>query len=454
MAKKTARNYGKPAYEIMPLGTIVTQAQRCAEYYGLHPSTLKLSILIRWSKERSATTGKLLHPPVIKRDDVKSYGFWPTIRHDAFGDAPAGLDLEAKRSLQRRRHYVRWLERREGDRELFLARAREAFVLAARDYPIKLSKSPAWVGKGSAKPASRTIHAFVSDVHAGALVDPLEVPGHRLSWEITCRRMAYFATQVAEYKAHYRDSTDLHVFFGGDLGQGVIHQDDRGQDLFAAQIIGGMHLWVAFLDFLAQHFRTVHTHWTPCNHMRWTHKGPGRATAQKWDGAAYVLAHSVRQGLRTNPRVTFDVPMTPYVTWQAQGHKFLGAHGDTNPHMIKFPDAVNLKAIELQIRRISDAPGFGKAPDAVLLGHTHWPMATEAYAGVELVCNGTASGLGPFAQSIGFHRGDPKQVMFETVPGFAVGDFRKIDLRPADKQRKYNEIIPTPPTTADIRVRP
>jgi hypothetical protein len=76
------------------------------------------------------------------------------------------------------------------------------------------------------------------------------------------------------------------------------------------------------------------------------------------------------------------------------------------------------------------------------MGHVHTPCyihlsETKTY----LVVNGTASSTDGFAESIGYFRNIPAQVMWEVVDKYPVGDFRIVDLGDADKDDSYLQFI-------------
>jgi hypothetical protein len=103
---------------------------------------------------------------------------------------------------------------------------------------------------------------------------------------------------------------------------------------------------------------------------------------------------------------------------------------------------VNVKGIANQVMKLNAAVKDGKHYDAVILGHVHVPLSMYLNeSGTELVINGTGSGTDAYAESLGFFRTKPHQVMFEVTKDYAVGDFRKIGLDDADVDTKYESII-------------
>ena len=88
---------------------------------------------------------------------------------------------------------------------------------------------------------------------------------------------------------------------------------------------------------------------------------------------------------------------------------------------------------------------FEQNVSVVLFGHWHQPSQFMLHDGTICVVNGSLIGSESFAQNgIGFFNSMPAQVMFESVPGFPVGDFRIVQLRDADNNEALDKIINVP----------
>ena len=92
------------------------------------------------------------------------------------------------------------------------------------------------------------------------------------------------------------------------------------------------------------------------------------------------------------------------------------------------------------------SPQFGGNLDVMVLGHHHASTYTWLPSGVDLVVNGNADGISPFASSIGFRVNRASQVVFESLPDHPVGDFRAVRLWLADNDKDFEKIVPPSPS--------
>lgn len=83
----------------------------------------------------------------------------------------------------------------------------------------------------------------------------------------------------------------------------------------------------------------------------------------------------------------------------------------------------------------------GKTLAGVILGHYHTSFRYITDDGVNIIGNGCLSGLDPFASSLGIFSSAPAQTIFESTPSHAVGDTRIVQVKGADRDSDYEQIV-------------
>jgi hypothetical protein len=396
--------------------TVATQLEK-------HPNTL--------------ARGEYLQNGKFGETVLKKFGGYAAVLKDAFGTEQA--DHMVVRAQANRKSYVSKLERSLGDRDYFTSKFVTSLEQIAKRNPLPAPPSKFQVRKVTGK--RRENVAFISDTHFGLRIDRQEVASNEYSWVVAARRMAKFAEQIASYKEEHRgECGQLRLCLGGDLCQGVIHLSEAGTDLMVHQLYGALWILTQMIEHLRQRYPQIKVECTSDNHMRFVHKGPDRATAQKYDGFSTLLHMGLQARFATCPDVTFNIPKTPYTEFEVLGHHFFMTHGDTVLRSGNVGRTVNVAKITNDVRALV-ANDPAKRIAAVLLGHVHVPLNTILDNGVELIVNGSGSGTDAYAQSIGIHSSNPTQVMFEATEQFAVGDFRKVSLKDADHEERFDKII-------------
>lgn len=314
----------------------------------------------------------------------------------------------------------------------------EEFELLLATYPPQIHK-PIKLKKKKTK-IDRTIFAHLSDTHFHAMIDEEEMGGlNRYGNVEEARRLAYFFTQVADFKKQHRDATELVLALNGDLTQGIIH-DQESTPVMTTQFSAALHLLSQGVSFLAQHFDSIRVLCTPGNHGRFMHKGnKGRQTKQKWDGFDTMLHTALKHILKDHKNVNFEIPTTPYISADIQGHHFFITHGDSVISPGNVGKTIASESIKNKINDLNS--GLSRDIDVVVMGHVHVPTYQTLNNGCELVVNGTMSGTDEFAQSIGIFKSIPTQQMFEITKHHSVGDIRFVRLAEADKMEELDIII-------------
>ena len=390
-------------------------------------------------KHHELTLGKYLELGSYSRDVIASHGGLPRIIRDAFGPYERAYTvLHAQRT---RANYVKKLERVAGSYKTLADRIVTNLVEAYTHNPPPVQKNLKPVAIGKTKNKRRANVAFISDTHWGLKIDKNEVPANAHDWTIASRRMAKFAHQIATYKQEHRaDSQELYLCLGGDLCQGIIHLSESGTDLLTIQLHGAHWILMQMIEYLRGHYKRIHVKCTTDNHMRMIHKGPDRATHQKWDSFATVLHLMLQASFRNAKDVDFQIPKTPYTEFDVLGHSVFLTHGDTVLRSGYVSKSVPIGKITNDVRALQ-AQHMNKPLNAVMMGHVHVPLNTTLDNGVELIINGTGSGTDAYAQSLGIMNSNPCQVLFEATEDYVVGDFRKVFLRDADDNLSYDKVI-------------
>jgi hypothetical protein len=416
--------------QLPTLEHVIADISRVLEESGLTPSELTVR---KYSKNGGKYDGRFL----------RRFGGFAAIIAEGFA-SDKDKDLPTTRYLQRRRSYVSNLEKELSDWAFLRNSVFESFERAFkqvepfRGTQIHKSDKPRVVAM------TRANVVVISDTHMGLRISPEEILTNGYDWRIAARRLGKMCMQGAEFKLDHRDEcAELHVCLGGDLGQGLIHyQSDNGTDLITYQITGIVSYIVQALDYWRKSYSRVIVHCVPDNHMRLTHKGPDRTTAQKFDSFATMIYLGLQMAFRTCPDVQFDIPKTAIDTFDVLGHKFGLTHGDTHIDTGNVGQTINIKAISTQALKLNAAVRDGRPYECLILCHVHTPLSMPlAESNTELVVNGTMSGTDGFSDSIGYYRTTPYQVMFECTQPYVVGDFRKVRLDDADEDPSFERII-------------
>jgi len=286
-------------------------------------------------------------------------------------------------------------------------------------------------------PAKRFVNIMLSDLHFGADLDPSESPVPYGTTEER-RSMAAVATEVMDYKTHYRDDTELVVHLAGDIVQGKLH-DLVAAAPMAQQTTRALYLLGSFLSLSAENYRTVHVYCTPGNHGRIKDRHENRAVNQKFDSFENIIYESLRVMFRKQKNVKFTIPNTPFYEYELFGKRGFVTHGDTvlNPG---YPGkAINVARLESQVLQLMAARG---KYDLVAVGHVHVPSVIRLPS-TTLLTNGCLIPPDPYAVSIGIHQNTRVQQLWESVPQYLFGDHRMIDVGPhTDSDASLDKVIP------------
>lgn len=272
------------------------------------------------------------------------------------------------------------------------------------------------------KDMERQLNLVLSDLHFGANLDPREVP-RRYGHHEEARRLAAVVIQAAEYKRHYRDETTLVLHLLGDIIQNILHDPRDGLPL-AEQTSTAIYLLVQAIVFLSSQFPRIEVRCATGNHGRFTSRHKERATAQKWDSIETVIYYAVKTATAHLPNVSFEIGYRPYYTWGSFADRGMATHGDT---VIKpgFPNSsVDVKSMRNQLNEFNAPRTDVEKVKLFVCGHVHTAAVVELPNGVSVVTNGALIPIDPYGESINIHDTVCGQQLWESVPGYIMGDHR------------------------------
>lgn len=290
------------------------------------------------------------------------------------------------------------------------------------------------------KATSRLLNVVWSDLHFHSLLDPREVP-HPYGPVEEARRMSAVCKQIADYKRHYRDETELAINIAGDIIQNQLHDARDGAPL-SEQFAASLHILSQAVAFLSQEFKKVTVRTTPGNHGRNTARHHDRATNQKWDSIETMLYYALKQSLCHLKNVEVQVNYRPYYVYEAFGERTLVTHGDTVIRPGYPGKSINVGDVRKQINEFNGQLSDREKVRLFVVGHVHVGSITHLPNGAVFLSNGCLIPPDAYAQSIGCFDTANGQWLWESVPGHLVGDHRFITVsKDEDLNPELDKII-------------
>jgi len=318
---------------------------------------------------------------------------------------------------------------------------RETFDIILDKIEFKLH-SPVKFPKSS-KPIERTLVAHLSDTHYGNNVSSGELGGlNSYNNVIAARRTALFFQNIANFKPQYRDITDLVLILNGDLGAGIIHNQEHAVDLMTRQFATILSIIGQGVTYLAQHFKKITVYCTPDNHMRFQHKqSKDRSTVHKWDSFATMAHVALKREFNNYKNINFIIPESPYAIFDIQGHKAFATHGDNVFEVGNASKVIKVGDIASQVDKINNSDlSQNKKFELFFIAHVHAPMILLLDNGSYVYINGCLSGLDAFGNSIGIFGNHPTQQLIEITKEH-IGDCRLVRVKEADNNKSLDKII-------------
>lgn len=398
---------------------IVSDIKKIAEKIKVHPTEL-------------TKTAYISNGGAVSEWELRKMGGFSGIIKSHFekiSDKNYGLITDIK---EIRKEHLR-LEKQIGDQDLFLDRIKEA----VSDVP-KVSLTP-YKAKKSKNTEERTLHINLSDLHFGSDLTSKENIHNWGSVEES-RAIAQVTKNVIEYKIQYRDCTRLVVNILGDVIQNELH-GRTSADLLHIQTCRAIWLLKQVIARFAENFKHVQVNFASGNHGRDTAIHKQRAVHMKFNSIETTIYFAVRTALEHVPNVTFNHPMTPWVSYEAHGHKIYATHGDTHLNPGSPGKTVNIGNLENQMNRINASLKDAEEYKVFIVGHVHLPLVTELPNGAYLIVNGALTPPDSFAQSLNIMESQPAQVLFESTEKHPVGDFRFINVADSANNKELDKLI-------------
>lgn len=313
----------------------------------------------------------------------------------------------------------------------------EKFCASIFKGQVKLTKPPKKIRR-----VERVVNTIWSDLHFGADIAADETGNANYGRKEEARRFAALVEQIATFKSSYRKEQILKIGLIGDIIQNMLHDPRDGAPL-AEQVARAIHLLVAGITYLANHFSQVEVHCTTGNHGRNVYRHQERATNQKWDSIETMVYVAVKYACMNLPNVKFFIPKTPWVVVESFGMRMFFTHGDTVIKPGNPGAAIKVDALEKQVNKINASLPDSKEYKVFAVGHVHVPSITTLGNGATLITNGALVPIDQFATSIGNLESQCGQWIWETVEGHAVGDQRLIKVgQEQDKDKSLDKIVP------------
>jgi hypothetical protein len=332
-----------------------------------------------------------------------------------------------------RKRYLQ-VEKSLEERELFLEKLKESVLNIA---PVKLK--PFQYGLKKKKKTSRVVNALLSDLHFGSDLDERET-GHKWGKVEESRCFAKVVKNICNYKMQYRPETKLIVSILGDIIENSLHGVSSSAPLHE-QACRAIHLLSQGIARFSEAYPEVEVYFAVGNHGRDVGIHHGRATSQKWNAIESTIYYAVKTACRHLTNVKFTQPLTPWVVYEACGHKVYNTHGDTNFNIGNPGSSVNIKAIEGAVNRLNSSLKDDEKYAVVGIGHVHLSLSTQLPNGTFVIMNGALVPPNSYAQTFGIMKSPQNQVMWETTEEFAVGDQRFVNANGAEKDATLDEFI-------------
>ena len=290
-------------------------------------------------------------------------------------------------------------------------------VFAGKMNPVKVAKSN--------KTIKRNLNLVLSDHHYGSDIRKDETGFQDYGRIQESRRLAAVVKEAMEYKLQYREETELTIHLLGDMIENKLHDPQDAAPL-SEQVCRAIHVLNQAIARLSEVFSKVTVKCATGNHGRTLSRHEKRATSSKWDSIETIIYYSLKTSLNTFKNVSFDLPKTPYVITDVLGAKIFSTHGDTVLNPGNPGKSINTKGLEGQVNSINATLRDNQEYKVFVMGHVHVASVTQLNNGVFVITNGALCPTNGFANSIGILESYGVQVMFESVPGFPVGDIRFI----------------------------
>lgn len=297
-------------------------------------------------------------------------------------------------------------------------------------------------GPSPKKVTIKRIHTLVlSDLHIGSDIDSATTGGLNYGKTEESRRLAAIVKQAGEYKPQYRKDTKLVIALLGDLIENNMHDARTGAPI-AEQVCRAIHLLIQAVAYLGTKYAEIEIQCATGNHDRIMSRHPKRAVHGKYDSYATMIYFALKSAVSNVKHIKVHIPKTPIGAYDVFGKKIGFTHADTVIKPGGIYSTVNVKDLEQQMNKINAALPDKDEYAAIVYGHTHIGHVIHLSNGTILIGNGGLPPPEDFAISIGCFESNNGQWIFESVPGYPVGDMRYIRVNEGyDKDETLDSII-------------
>jgi len=296
------------------------------------------------------------------------------------------------------------------------------------------STNPGWLKRipRSTKTHVGIANILISDLHLDEVVDPRQMDNvNAYNREIAFKRMKMMFEKTAEIAFDYLQGIQyegITSWWAGDNFSGNIHEELKETN--ETPIMASFEFWLTpiadGLRFLADCFGKVHVPAVVGNHGRNSKKPIAKNRVQdNWD---WLLMKVLQRELGSDPRFTWDLPLTMDVTVTHYDHTYLMTHGD------QFKGGSGISGIMTPLslgahRKSKRQVSVGKPFSTMILGHFHTYMTLPG-----IIVNGSLKGYDEWVASMNFGYEDPKQAFWVSTP--ERGPVFHVAVEPMNRKRE------------------
>lgn len=367
----------------------------------------------------------------------------PAKQQEKLGHYIGALAEDERRFMNRRlaRSTAIWLAREELALRRFTQVARAELSGRVQASGLSVKQRPS-------SPLERVVNVLLSDLHLGAWLFAENGEPTRFGPEEESRRLGKIFGEVVDYKPRYRAQSHLNLLLDGDLIEGLLLHDLRDGAPLTEQTAAFWFYMSRAVAECAHAYPSVDVWFQPGNHGRNKLRHPGRATSSKWDGEETKLAIGLAAMCSNLKNVKFrgcwfDNRLAVSAVPLPGGAHLLETHGDTEVAFAD-PDAGAAQNADT-LNAINASRRYGVEFAVATVGHWHKARAIPL-ASTTILFNGALIPPNGFARSATKRAGTLErcgQWIFESVPGYPVGDLRFLSVGPGeDRDASLNKVIP------------
>ena len=363
----------------------------------------------------------------------RKYGGFNSIKNTYFESDEERDESTVIETNELRKSY-RKLRKHYGEVEFMLRRIEDAVAAIPT-----VKVTPYKVTKKIKQKEPRTLNLLLSDLHFGSDLT-IEQHSHAFGKVEEARALGAVVRNVCNYKIEYRDQTELVVNILGDTIENVLHGVNSADHLHM-QAARAMYLLSQAIARFSENFPKVVVNFAVGNHGRDTSIHHSRATDLKWNALETTIYYGVKLACQSLQNVSFHQPLTPWITYKAQGHNVYATHGDTNLNPGNPGSKVDIKGLENQTNKINASLSDRDEYAVFAVGHVHHAFVTTLSNATHLITNGALVPPNSYAQTLNIMESQQIQVLWETTPEYPVGDFRFINVTKSGKDKSLDKVI-------------